>query len=185
MSKRNGRTPPALKHAAYSGIALLPGEDANAFNKLHKELFTEFAPSGPLEWDIVATMARLMWRKQNLATYRFAKLARHRYSEITSQFDPKFEMPLLIKDPRTPEQIRADRKAAEEEAKRELGEAMDFVEMGGDITFDSLLNELQLVERLDGVIDRCLKRLLMVRGLKSLSLSAAAVPSGAERKVIA
>jgi hypothetical protein len=64
MSKRNIGIHPALKHGVYSGTALLPGEDPGEFEKLHNKLIAEFAPAGPLEQDIVANMARLIWRKQ-------------------------------------------------------------------------------------------------------------------------
>jgi hypothetical protein len=72
MGKRFNRFPSALIHGAYSGTALLPGEDSDDFKKLHKGLIVEFAPLGPLEEDIVASMARLIWRKQNLSTHKVA-----------------------------------------------------------------------------------------------------------------
>jgi hypothetical protein len=122
-------------------MTLLPGEDADAFNKLHKELIAEFAPTGAIERDIVATMARLVWRKQNLATYRMAKLAQDRWHSIHSKFRPRFDFDLdLVKDTRTPEQIRADNEAGREEAKRELGAAMELVEVADFMTTDHLLN---------------------------------------------
>jgi hypothetical protein len=84
---------PALKHGAYSALAVLPGEDRAEFEKLHRALIAEYSPSGPLEHHYVAELARLIWRLQNLATLRVAKLAREpfictegftsRYSEIS------------------------------------------------------------------------------------------------------
>ena len=65
----------ALKHGAYSATAVLPGEDLAAFKKLHQECIAHYAPVGPLEDDVVPTMARLLWRKQNLPTCRLAELA--------------------------------------------------------------------------------------------------------------
>ena len=119
MGNKNGRTPSALKHAVYSGMALLPGEDANALDKLRKELIAEFAPTGALERDIVATMAHLVWRKQNLATYRMAKLAQDRCRSIQSKFGPRFNFGFeLSRDARTPEQIRADNEASGKEGKK-------------------------------------------------------------------
>ena len=70
MGKRVNRFPSALIHGAYSGTALLPREDSDDLKKLHKGLIVEFAPVGPLEEDTVASMARLIWRKQNLSTYK-------------------------------------------------------------------------------------------------------------------
>jgi hypothetical protein len=57
MDKRSKKLPPALKHGAYSGITLLPGEDEGAFEKLLENLEADLAPLGPLEEDIVSTMA--------------------------------------------------------------------------------------------------------------------------------
>ena len=73
---------PALKHGGYSGTSVLPGEDAAAFEKLEHDLFDELCPSGPSEEEIVMTIARLIWRKQNLDTYRKAEAARDRVHSI-------------------------------------------------------------------------------------------------------
>src|SRR5262245_47088993 len=75
MPTRFNKVHPALKHAGYSATTLVPGEDAAAFEKLHRAVIAEYSPVGALEEDIVADIARLMWRKQNLATFRIAELA--------------------------------------------------------------------------------------------------------------
>jgi hypothetical protein len=51
---------PALKHAGYAATGILPGENPAEFEKLHQDLIAEFGPSGALENDVVATMARLV-----------------------------------------------------------------------------------------------------------------------------
>ena len=43
--------------------------------------------------------------------------------------------------------------------------------MGDKVTTDYLFNELEVIDRLDALIDRCIKRLLMVRGVKSITPS--------------
>jgi hypothetical protein len=78
---------------------------------------------------------------------------------------------------RSPEELRALRKQADEEAQTELGAALELVEIGDVATTEYLLNELSIAERLDSMIDRCFKRLLFVRGLKSLSSSSSGAPS--------
>ena len=70
------------RDATFESTTLLPGEDPAAFEKFHEQLTAELAPAGPLEQDIVGSMARLVWRRQNLATFRTADLARKRLSEI-------------------------------------------------------------------------------------------------------
>ena len=72
--RKTRKTPSAFKHGAYANTAVLGDEDPKEFEKLHRDLIAEFAPQGALENDIIANMARLMWRKQNLATNRGATL---------------------------------------------------------------------------------------------------------------
>ena len=73
-----------------------------------------------------------------------------------------------------PDEISAEKRAeiaAEEKAVRmELGPASELVDMGEVATTDYLLNELSITDRLDASIDRYLKRLLMVRGVKSMTV---------------
>ncbi len=171
---RSNAFPSALKHGAYSGTTLLPGEDSAAFKKLHSQVVADLAPTGPLEDDIVESIARLLWRKQNLSTYRLAMLAKNRVSAIDYEIIPQSDDRLLqwaLPDTRDPEKVRAARQIADEQARKELGPLLQLVEMGDDVTIERLLEELSVVDRLDGMIDRCLKRLLMVRGVKSMSPS--------------
>ena len=90
-------------------------EDVTQFETLRAGLVAEFTPAGPLEDDIVAAIARLIWCKQNLARFR----------------------------------------------------------VPGTTSYASLMSNLDLEDRLDRLIDRCVKRLLFVRGVKSVAASAA------------
>ena len=156
MDTRIGRRHPAVKHGAYSATAVLPGESPAEFEKLHRGLIDEFAPSGVLEDDIVTTMARLVWRKQNLTTLRIAERAQARREAIVNEkFDinPSF---LLTKELEEvdPKELRRD---ADSEAQEELGEIYEFVEIGSGATFDGLTKELEIQERLDAAIAKCLQ----------------------------
>ena len=64
-----------------------------------------------------------------------------------------------------------ERQFTEEKARKELGETYRLVEIGEAATFDALRQDLDIEERLDGMIDKCLKRLLHLRALKSISAS--------------
>jgi hypothetical protein len=44
------------------------------------------------------------------------------------------------------------------------GDAYELAELGEVATVDRLLQDLAVVERLDALIDKCLKRLLFLRG---------------------
>jgi hypothetical protein len=170
MSKRTNCLTPALKHGGYSGMTVLPGEDRVAFEKLHKSLIDEFAPNGLFEQDIIAELAHLIWRKRNLSTYHLAKEAKNQYWAIYSALSPP-DWPTLMHQPetRSPEELRELREKADERARSELGQALELVEAGEVVTTEHLLDELSVVERLDSMIDRCIMRLLRVRGLKSLA----------------
>jgi hypothetical protein len=167
MLTRFNKVHPALKHAGYSATTLLPGEDSAAFETLHRALIAEFTPVGALEEDIVADIARLTWRKQNLATFRIAKLAKERHQKIQNEKVPG--VPLLMLDAIDPAAAREGYRAAEEQARQELGDIYKLIDIGEPATIEGLMKELNIKERLDGLISKSLKQLLMVRGVKSLS----------------
>ena len=175
MLTRLEKVHPALKHAGYSATTLLPGEDPAAFEKLHQALIAEFTPNGALEEDIVADIARLTWRKQNLATFRIADRAKMRRDQIYHEKVPPLEYDLDADLAERLQEEREGRRAAEEQARQELGDIYQLIDIGA--TVDGLMKELDIKERLDGLISKCLKQLLMVRGVKSLSTASSSVPT--------
>jgi hypothetical protein len=131
MSVRAKKYHPALKHGGYSATSILPGEDAAEFEKLHRDLVAELVPNGVLEHDTVTTMARLLWRKQNLETIRVAELAQGRYAKIKSE---------ELYEYRTEEELAARQagiQAVEAQARTELGEHYELVEVGEIATVDN------------------------------------------------
>lgn len=76
MVARVKLTHPALRHGAYSSLAVLPGEDRAEFEKKHRQLIAEYSISGPLEHHYALVLARLIWRAENLPTFAVAKTAR-------------------------------------------------------------------------------------------------------------
>jgi hypothetical protein len=151
---------PALKHAGYSATSILPGESASEFEKLHRELISELTPNGALEEEIVATIAHLLWRRKNLITFRIAELAKQRMSKIRDAILPKIDNVV----PRSEESVEFEKifieklRAADNQARKELGELYALVEMGEEATVDRLMKDLEVQERLDGMIDKYLKR---------------------------
>jgi len=175
---------PALKHGGYSATTILPGEDAAAFEKLHRDLIAELSPKGVLEEDIVAEMAHLMWRKQNLAIFGRAERARERREAIRSQRAQDTLAEKNAAKSRLSERLRyslelnpaereAAAQAADELARTELGEDYELAKIAEVATVDRLLRDLAVQDRVDAMIDKCLKRLLFVRGLKSLPAASA------------
>ena len=179
MRTRNDRKHPALKHGAYSATAVLPGESRAVFEKLHRDLVAEFSPTGALEEDIVMSITRLLWRKQNLTTLRIAERACARRNEIeeldlqTSWLQEKLKNDPVFKR-------EAERLAENTRAKEVLGDLYELTEVGEAATFNGLTKELEIGERLDAAINKCLKQLLMVRGVKSIT----AAPSSTSPKRI-
>jgi hypothetical protein len=160
----------ALKHAGFSAATLLPGETAAEFEKLHQALIAEFSPNGALEEDTVASLAHLLWRKKNLGTFRVAERARQRVVEIQEAVisGPNLYPPR----PDGAEDFGAacaqKEHAGEAEARKELKELYRLVEIGEEATIACLMKDLAVHERLDAMIEKCLKRLLLIRGVKSL-----------------
>jgi hypothetical protein len=174
---------PALKHGAYSATTILPGEDSTEFKKPHREVIAGFSPEGILERDAVDTVARLLWRKQNLVTFRVAELAQaHRHAiqseRIAAALAEKDRLSFMPLDPAAlePHERQAAIRAAEAQARKELGEAYELVEVGETATVERLLRDLAVEERLDAMIDKCLKRLLFLKGLKSLPMAFSSTP---------
>jgi hypothetical protein len=170
MPTRFNKVHPALKHAGYSATTLLPGEDPTAFETLHRALIAEFTPVGALEDDIVADIARLTWRKQNLGTFRIAELAKQRRQNIICAKVPDVS-PFIPLPGVDPDVEREAYRAANEQARQELGDIHKLIDIGEPATIKGLMNELNVKEHLDVLISKKLKQLLMVRGVKSLSLT--------------
>jgi hypothetical protein len=175
---------PALKHGGYCSTAVLPGENPVEFEELHQALIAELAPTGALEENIVADIARLVWRRQNLATFRRTEDVRSIWFELRER---KFyeEFPDAPATPDSPWSMLSDSERAKveegtdamiDEARKKLGEDFRLVEIGDTATVEGLLRDLDLQERLDALIDKCLKRLLFVRGLKSLPVASSSAP---------
>jgi hypothetical protein len=185
MGNRHNQFHPALKHGGYAATSVLPGENAAEFEKLYRDLIAELGPNGALENDIVATMAHLVWRKNNLATFRIAELARARCAQIRHEKVPEDKMDYsfailgTVIEKVDPAVREAAIRAAEDQARKELGETYGLVEIGETATVDHLMKDLEVQDRLDGMIDRCLKRLLFLRGLKSISSTSSTATSSA------
>jgi hypothetical protein len=174
----------AVKHGGYSTMGLLPGESPAEFEKMRKNLIDELPARGPLEEDIVCTIARLLWRKQNLSTFHTAKWAREQRNRmIREETDRRIrlcyeEMPddHCEKNEKLRAASREAIRAADEEARNELGEYFELAldDLG---TTNRLMADLEVEERLDAAIDKCIKRLLMLRGVKSMSVVAPSEPA--------
>jgi hypothetical protein len=116
---------------------------------------------------------------QNLSTYRIAEIARERYKPFISH--DKWPRS-YASTARNEEEIEADECAAmiradEHRARKDLGDNYELVAIGELATILRLFSELRLEERLSEMIDQNIKRLLHLRGLKSIgTASSSAAP---------
>lgn len=152
MPVRVKKPHPAIKHGGYSATSILPGEDAAEFHKLHRDLIAELAPNGALEDEIVATIARLLWRKRNFETFRIAELARSRRNRIFYEILPeaKPNYPFSEFEPSKkvdPAKRAAALQAADDQARKELGEAYELTEIDDAATVERLLKDLEVQDR--------------------------------------
>jgi hypothetical protein len=194
MPVRVKKSHPALKHGGYAATVVLPGESVAEFEKQLRELIANFAANGALEEDIVADLAGRLWRKQNRATFRTAEVARQHHREIVRrELDTYYahepterekearewygmsEEEELRKKARLAEREKAIR-AADDIARHELGDMYELAKMADTVTVACLMKDLAVEERLDAAIDKCLKRLLFVKGVKSISASSSSAP---------
>ena len=182
ISSRVKKHHSALKHAGYSATGILPGESAAEFEKMHRDLISELAPNGALEKDIVASMARLVWRKKILKRFELRSLLELVTHKSCMKGFPKdkIEYPMFnfgtVIEKVDPAVRAAAIEAATDQARKELGEAYEFVENNEIATVDHLMRDLDVHDRLDAMIDKCLKRLLFLRGLKSISSASSQAP---------
>jgi hypothetical protein len=170
---------PALKHGGYCAKALLPGEDPAAFKKLHDGLIAELSQAGALEEDIVASIARLVWRKPQLARFQVVGPKQHKsisaiiavgdLRTVDSEDAMKRYEALIYKKPDVFERKTEDRKISRSDTHQNKPQEQNFVRSSEIATIEQFMNALAVEERLDAMIDRCLKRLLFLRGLKSLA----------------
>jgi hypothetical protein len=198
MPVRVKKNHPALKHGGYAATVVLPGESVDEFEKLRRDLIANFTADGALEEDIVADLAGRLWRKQNRATFRAAEVARQHYKAIVSrEFDRLRASDLTEEEEEEDKEARewwgmteekelrrkamlAERekaiRAADDIARNELGDMYELAKMADTLTVACLMEDLAVEERLDAAIDKCLKRLLSVKGLKSISASSSSAP---------
>jgi hypothetical protein len=81
------KRPNALKHGAYSGAPLIPGEDPREFDKLHDDLIKEWKPSGPTLRFAVRRLAVSMWQMDRMEKFTQTKLSLTRFEPQSPTFD--------------------------------------------------------------------------------------------------
>jgi hypothetical protein len=104
---------------------------------------------GALEKDIIADVARLTWRKPNLAILRITEFVRARRRQI--EYDTKLLGNVIAQKER---EVAA---FADEQAREEFGDIHQLIDVREAATINDMMKEMDVIERLDGMINRCLK----------------------------
>ena len=104
-----------------------------------------------------------------MLTLRLAERAQQRNAIIRDEKIPNALIEYLrnLGQPE-PEALAADEKAVDTALQAELGPYVELVEVGRWATFEGLMQDLKVEDLLDSKIDRALKRLLHLKGIKSL-----------------
>jgi hypothetical protein len=168
---------PRLTHGCYSTKRLLPGENKADREKLRREIVADLKPSGALEEDIIEIIAWLMWRKKNMGIFVYAEHLRRIRDQIiedecrqrgVEHEGPRPEVPLYPEEAEDNVKREEAVQAGEAEARRKIGrDEYEWIESKA-ATVKGLLKDVELEERLNASIYKCVKQLLMVRGVKSL-----------------
>ena len=76
-----------VKSGADTEFAILPGEEALAFEFLRTKVAEEWAPDGPVEEDLVLTVVKCIWWKQRRQRFIAAKFIAAKYDPDSKAFD--------------------------------------------------------------------------------------------------
>jgi hypothetical protein len=159
--------PNALRFGAYTSLGWLPGENREEFDTYITNIMLELSPHGPCEEEIVYAIACLMWRKGNIVTLRKAELAKKHLSDVVAS--KAAEATSASNSPTEQPDAKAIVRSAEKSVRKELGDLYDLIEVGHASSLDGLAEDLTIEAKFDEVIDKKLKRLLHLRGIKSMS----------------
>ena len=103
-----------------------------------------------LEDDIVADMARLVWRKQNLGTLRLQSMPSKVGGNLGNRKVDTCSASATVRSlERRQRKIgRSDASCEQGRIRKELGDTFELVDIGDAATFDGLTSELDIEERL-------------------------------------
>jgi len=152
----------ALKHGAFSEILILPGEDAEEFEKLKKGLFAEYNPSGASEEFTMMAIAKAHWQEMRLSLYQRGQLLRQRLDLLAPGWDPMESMYTSWGNAARENTIApADDKSVDEA----------LLELGKLLTLEYLDKELEVETKIQSKLDRLYKRFFHMRAAKQMARS--------------
>ena len=78
----------AVKHGAFSSMAILPGEDPDEYHALAEAFCNEWNPEGATEIDAIYTLTNCVWRKRRIRQYITKKVELRPLDPDHPAFDP-------------------------------------------------------------------------------------------------
>ena len=78
----------AVKHGAFSSMAILPGEDQDEYMALFESFCNEWNPEGPTELDAIHTLTNCVWRKRRIRQFIAQKVELRSLDPDHPAFDP-------------------------------------------------------------------------------------------------
>jgi len=171
--KATKQPPNALKHGAFSEVTILPGEDPQEFERLHRDLIQEWSPSGPTEHDTVLTLAKCMWRKRRIRHLKpaFSSEDANKLNKLALTCTAVGEKESVAE---TLHQLsdKAFDELVEMKEKKEFGVAYWFQAAEKFVlhlnSMNALRHELAIEDRIDSMIDRALRRLGQIKVMKEV-----------------
>src|SRR5262245_8969481 len=78
----------AVKHGAFSSMAILPGEDPDEYHALAEAFCNEWNPEGATEIDAIFTLTNCVWRKRRIRQFITKKVELRPLDPDHPAFDP-------------------------------------------------------------------------------------------------
>src|SRR5262245_46319503 len=78
----------AIKHGAFSSMAILPGEDEDEYHALFEAFCDEWSPEGPTEVDAISTLTNCVWRKRRIRRFIAERVELRSFDPDHPAFDP-------------------------------------------------------------------------------------------------
>jgi hypothetical protein len=185
------KMPSALSHGAYSSMAILRGENPEQYNRLFMGLVDEYMPEGTTELEAVMSLANMYWRKWRIQKAVSAQIIRWRMDPNHPIYDKSLD-PLHAKAQceRLKKLLEDSAKCSEAGSKEQKMELDALIEeFGATMSNDHVLyptaiaeqayvlecdlfkKELDQLERIEASIDRLIKRIYQIKGMKQALFS--------------
>src|SRR5262245_20208500 len=78
----------AIKHGAFSSMAILPGEDPDEYHALFEAFCNEWNPEGATEADAISTLTNCVWRKRRIRQFIAERVDLRSLDPDHPAFDP-------------------------------------------------------------------------------------------------